>query len=267
MRLRLGCELVQDFPAPSPLIAVLNVHFSMVSRLERPDVLSTSPPTPVESYRDPFGNWCCRLVAPSGRFTIGTDGIIRDDGQPDQEFPGAEQHPVESLPTEVLPFLLGSRYVESDVLSPEAWRRFGSTPLGWPRAKAVCDFVHGHIAFDYGHARATRTAAEAYVERKGVCRDFAHLAIAFCRALNIPARYCTGYVSDIGQPPPHAPMDFAAWIEVWLGGRWRVLDPRNNTPRVGRVLIATGRDAADVPLAHSFGPHQLVSFRVWIHEA
>ena len=267
MQLRLGCELVQQLPAPTPMIAVLNVHYSMVSRLVRPDLLATSPPTPTEAYRDPFGNWCCRFVAPAGLFTLGTDGIIRDDGQTDPEAPDAEQHAIADLPSDVLPFLLGSRYVETDVLSWEAWRLFGATGPGWARVKAVCDFVHRHIAFDYAHASATRTAAQAYVERRGVCRDFTHLAIAFCRALNIPTRYCTGYVSDIGQPPPYPPMDFAAWLEVWLGGRWRTFDPRNNSPRIGRVLIATGRDAADVPLIHSFGPHELVSFKVWIDEA
>ena len=266
MRLRLGCELIQELPAPTPMIAVLNVHYSLVSRLERPDLLTTSPATPVEAYRDIFGNWCCRLVAPEGRFTLGTDGVIHDRGQRDAEALEAQQHAVEDLPAEVLPFLLGSRYIETDVLSTEAWRLFGSTEPGWARVKAVCDFVHNHIMFDYRYARPTRTASEAYREQQGVCRDFTHLAIAFCRGLNIPARYCTGYVSDVGQPPPHPPMDFAAWLEVWLGGKWRTFDPRNNEPRIGRVLIATGRDAADVPLIHSFGPHQLMSFKVWIDE-
>ena len=258
--------MVQDLPAPTPMIAVLNVHYSVVSRLERPDLLTTSPATPIEAYRDVFGNWCCRLVAEPGLFTLRTDGIIADDGCRDPEVPHAQQHAVADLPSDVLPFLLGSRYVESDVLASEAWRLFGATEPGWQRVQAVCDFVHSHISFGYQHARATRTAAQTYAEEQGVCRDFAHLAIAFCRGLNIPARYCTGYVSDVGQPPPYPPMDFAAWMEVWLDGQWRTFDPRNNTPRIGRVLVATGRDAADVPLIHSFGPHQLVSFRVWIDE-
>jgi transglutaminase-like putative cysteine protease len=163
--------------------------------------------------------------------------------------------------------LLGSRYCETDRLSDEAWRLFGHTPLGWPRVQAICDFVHNHITFGYEHSRATRTASEAYVERHGVCRDYAHLAVAFCRSLNIPARYCTGYMTDIGLPPPYAPMDFAAWIEVYLGGRWHTFDPRNNAPRIGRVLIAHGRDAADVPLTHIFGPGTLSGFRVWAEQA
>ena len=164
-------------------------------------------------------------------------------------------------------FLLGSRYCETDRLSDEAWRLFGHTPLGWARVQAICDFVHHHISFGYEHSRATRTALEAYQEGRGVCRDYAHLAIAFCRCLNIPARYCTGYITDIGLPPPYAPMDFAAWIEVYLGGQWHAFDPRNNAPRIGRILIAHGRDAADVPLTHIFGPGTLSGFRVWAEEA
>ena len=179
---------------------------------------------------------------------------------------GAAQHPVQALPTDTLLFLLGSRYCETDRLADEAWRLFGTTPPGWARVQAICDFVHDHITFGYEHSRATRTAAEAYAEQRGVCRDYAHLALAFCRCLNIPARYCTGYVSDIGLPPPYAPMDFAAWIEVFLGGRWHTFDPRNNDPRIGRILIARGRDAADVPLTLTFGPNTLVSFKVVTEE-
>jgi transglutaminase-like putative cysteine protease len=222
---------------------------------------------PIEGYRDPFGNWCSRLVAPPGRFTLGTNTVIRDRGNPEPARPDAIQHQVQHLPAETLQFLLGSRYCETDRLSEEAWRLFKNTPLGWQRVQTICDFVHNHIAFGYGHANPMRTAADAYAERRGVCRDFAHLAITFCRCLNIPARYCTGYVSDIGLPPPYDPMDFAAWMEVYLGGEWHTFDPRNNTPRTGRVLIAYGRDAADVPLTHIFGPNVLSNFRVWTEEA
>lgn len=266
MRIRLGCELTYDIPKPTPMIVTLTVHYSRVAGLERPDHLVTDPPVPIESYRDSFGNWCSRLVAPPGRFTLGTDGIIRDDGKPDPVAADAVQLPVEALPSDTLLFLLGSRYCETDVLSEEAWRLFAATPPGWPRVQAICDFVNRHLTFGYEHSRATRTAAEAYAERRGVCRDFAHLAIAFCRCMNIPARYCTGYVSDIGQPPPYATMDFAAWMEVYLGGRWWVFDPRNNQPRIGRILIAQGRDAADVPLTHTFGQNTLTGFRVWTDE-
>ncbi len=266
MRIRLGCELSYDFPKPTPMIVMLNVHYSRVASLEYPDHLITNPPVPIQSYRDLFGNWCCRLVAPTGRLTLGTDSIIQDNGQIDPVCPEAIQHPVEELPSETLMFLLGSRYCETDCLSEEAWRLFSSLPLGWPRVQAICDFVHRHVVFGYEHSRATRTAAETYAEGRGVCRDYAHLAIAFCRCMNIPARYCMGYISDVGLPPPYAPNDFAAWIEVYLSGRWWVFDPRNNAPRIGRVMIAQGRDAADVPLTHTFGPNMLLGFRVWTDE-
>lgn len=266
MRIRLGCEMTYDLPASTPMIVLLNVHYSRVANLEHPDWLVTNPSVPVESYRDSFGNWCNRLVGPAGRFVLSTDGIIRDSGDSDPADWNAFQHPVEALPSDTLLYLLGSRYCETDVLSDEAWRLFGGTPLGWARVQAICDFVHRHVEFGYHHSRSTRTAAETYAERHGVCRDYTHLAIAFCRCMNIPARYCTGYVSDIGQPPPYAPMDFAAWMEVYLGGRWWTFDPRNNAPRIGRVLIAQGRDAADVPLTHTFGPNTLVGFRVWTDE-
>jgi transglutaminase-like putative cysteine protease len=249
------------------LIATLNVHYSRNSDLEYPDHLKTSPTVPVQGYRDSFGNWCNRIVAQPGLFTIGTDTVIRDSGQPEVQNTGAIQHQVQHLPNETLLFLLGSRYCETDRLSDEAWRLFKDTPLGWQRVQAICDFVHNHIQFGYEHARFTRTAAEAYAERIGVCRDFAHLAVTFCRCLNIPARYCTGYVSDIGFPPPYATMDFAAWMEVYLGGEWHTFDPRNNEPRIGRVLIAYGRDAGDVPLTHIFGPNTLLNMRVWTEEA
>jgi len=267
MRIRFGCELRYVFPKPTPMIVLLNVHSSRVCDLEAPDHLTTDPVVPIESYRDTFGNWCCRLVAPTGPLRLGTSGVIRDAGRDDPLAPEACQHAVEDLPADTLLYLLGSRYCETDRLSEEAWRLFEHTAPGWARVQAICDFVHNHITFGYAYARATRTAYEAYVERQGVCRDFAHLAVAFCRCMNIPTRYCTGYVSDIGLPPPHAEMDFAGWIEVFLDGRWWTFDPRNNGPRRGRVLIARGRDAADVPLTHTFGPGDLQGFRVWIDEA
>lgn len=264
MRLRLGCRITLEVPAPTPMIALLNVHASRADDLERPDLLTTEPPLDLRHYQDGFGNDCTRLMAPAGRVTLTTDGVIRDGGQSDPVGPDAIQHPVQDLPDEVLPYLLPSRYCDSDLLSDEAWRRFENVPLGWTRVQTVCDFVNTHLRFDYMQASPTRSAAGALRDRTGVCRDFTHLAIALCRALNIPARYCTGYISDVGQPPPYPPMDFAAWMEVWLGDRWWVFDPRNNDTRYGRVLVARGRDAADVPLTHSFGPHQLKEFLVWI---
>jgi transglutaminase-like putative cysteine protease len=267
MRIRIGSEMTYDLPAPTPMIALLTAHHSVVSRLERPDLLITTPPVPVENYRDGFGNWCARLVGPAGRFTLRVDGVIRDDGLPDPVDTDALEQPVAALPAETLTFLLGSRYCETDRLSEEAWRLFGASPPGWARVQAICDFVHRHVRFGYEHSRPTRTAAETLAEGRGVCRDFAHLAITLCRCMNIPARYCSGYISDIGQPPPYPPMDFAAWMEVWLAGGWRVFDPRNNAPRIGRVLISRGRDAADVPLTLTFGPNTLTGFSVWAEPA
>jgi transglutaminase-like putative cysteine protease len=240
MRIRAGCELSFEFSQTMPMIVTLTVHFSRFSDLERPDHLMTNPSVPIEGYRDSFGNWCSRLVAPAGRFSLGTDAIVRDPGVPDPADLNALQHQVQHLPTETLLFLLGSRYCETDRLSDEAWRLFGHTPLGWPRVQAICDFVHNHITFGYEHSRATRTASEAYVERHGVCRDYAHLAVAFCRCLNIPARYCTGYLTDIGLPPPYAPMDFAAWIEVYLGGP---------LARLRRATTPLGSGASSSPTA------------------
>nr|WP_028794021.1 MULTISPECIES: transglutaminase family protein [Thalassobaculum] len=268
MRISIGCSMTFDLPQVTPMVTLLNVHYSRASDLEQPDILLTDPSVQVTGYRDLFGNWCSRLVAPAGRFTLGAATVIRDDGAADPAVPAdAVQHMVQDLPAETLVYLQGSRYCDTDHLSDEAWRRFGSTPLGAARVQAICDFVHGHIAFGYETARATRTASEAFAERQGVCRDYAHLAVAFCRCLNIPARYCTGYLSDIGTPEPHGVPDFAAWMEVYLGGRWWAFDPRNNSPRVGRILIGQGRDAADVPLTQIFGPGVLSDFRVWTFDA
>lgn len=267
MLIRVGCRLQLDLPQPTPLIAMLSVHHGRHGDLVRADDLMTSPGVPFAGYRDGFGNWCTRLVAPAGTFVLSTDGVFRDTGQPDPVAPAARQHAVQDLPDETLVYLLGSRYCDTDLLSDEAWRRFGQTAPGWARVQAVCDFVYGHLSFGYHHARATRTAAQALAEGHGVCRDYAHLAVALCRCLNIPARYCTGYISDIGEPPPYDPMDFAAWMEVYLDGRWWVFDPRNNTPRIGRILVARGRDAADVPLTQTFGTHVMTGFEVWTAEA
>lgn len=266
MYLRVGYELMYDCPQPTPMILTLNVHYTRVSDLVTPDHLKTDPSAPFAAYRDGFGNWCTRIVAPPGRIRIFTDAVVRDSGQPDVVVPDAQQHLVQDLPEETLVYLLGSRYCETDRLSDTAWSLFGTTPQGWPRVQAVCDFVHRHIAFGYEHARSTKTAMEVFNEGKGVCRDYAHLAIAFCRCLNIPARYCTGYLGDIGIPPVDEPMDFSAWFDVFLGGHWYTFDARNNTPRIGRVLIARGRDASDVAISSTFGPNTLAGFKVWTDE-
>lgn len=248
------------------MILLLNVHYSRASDLERPDLLTTNPAVPLDVYRDPFGNWCGRVVAPAGTFQIWSEGVLRDSGAPDPVAPTAQQVPVEKLPADALTFLTGSRYCETDLLSEFAWSTFGDGPDGWGRVQAICDWVHTHVSFDYGQARSTRTAAETLREGVGVCRDYTHLAIALCRAVNIPARYCMGYVSDINQPPPYPTMDFAAWMEVFLDGEWWTFDPRNNKDIYGRVLIGRGRDAADVPITQSFGAHTLTGFEVWIDE-
>jgi transglutaminase-like putative cysteine protease len=231
-----------------------------------PDHLITRPSLPTTAYRDAFGNWCSRIVAPRGEIRLSANAVLNDNGEPDAVAAWAQQHPVQDLPEETLVFLLGSRYCETDLLSEIAWDLFDQSPSGWGRVQAICDFVHQRIAFGYEHARATKTSWEVFHGRTGVCRDFTHLAVALCRCMNIPARYCTGYLSDIGVPPPYAPMDFAAWFEVYLGGRWHTFDARNNTPRIGRVLMARGRDAADVAISNTFGPNTLKGFRVWTDE-
>ena len=264
--LKVGYELIYDCPQPTPMLLMLNIHYSHAHEIVRPDLLATSPSVMISPYRDEYGNWCSRLVAPVGRTRISTSAIIRASGIPDPVNTLAVQHPIWELPAETLAFLLGSRYCETDLLTDFAWKQFGNTPLGWARVQAVCDFVHHHIKFDYLQARATRTALQAFNERTGVCRDYAHLAIAFCRCLNIPARYCTGYLGDAGTLPPYGVMDFAGWFEAFLGGQWHVFDPRNNIPRIGRVLIARGRDAVDVAISTTFGPNTLASFTVMCDE-
>ena len=262
MKIRIGYELIYDCLQPTPMILTLSVHYTRVSDIVVPDHMVTSPPVPLTAYRDTYGNWCSRIVAPKGELRLSTDALVNDTGRPDAIAMEARQTPVEALPDEALLFLLGSRYCETDRLSEVAWALFGHTPLGWARVQAICDYVHNHIAFGYEHARVTRTAWEAFQEKTGVCRDYTHLAVAFCRCMNIPARYCTGYLGDIGIPPPYGTMDFAAWFEAYLEGHWYTFDARNNTPRVGRVLIARGRDAADVAISSTFGPNTLKRFMV-----
>jgi transglutaminase-like putative cysteine protease len=220
----------------------------------------------MSGHHDSFDNWCTRILAPSGELCVCADALVNDTGLPDVVAPASPQTPVEALPGDMLGFLLGSRYCETDLLSPIAWQLFGNTMPGWGRVQAICDFVHNHVQFGYGFARSTKTAWDVFQERAGVCRDFAHLAIAFCRSMNIPARYCTGYLGDIGVPLSDAPMDFSGWFEAYLGGHWYTFDARHNTPRIGRVLIARGRDASDVAISTAFGPSLLTSFKVWTDE-
>lgn len=266
IQLRVGYELTYECPQPTPMILSLHIHSSRVSDIVVPDHLITRPSVPITAYRDGFGNWCSRIVAPKGEILLSADAIINDTGEPDVVVPSAEQQQVQDLPGDTLVFLLGSRYCETDLLTEEAWKLFGQTPTGWKRVQAICDYVHQNIVFGYEHGRPTKTAWEAFKEGNGVCRDYTHLALTFCRCMNIPARYCTGYLSDIGVPPPDGPNDFAAWFEAFLDGHWYTFDPRNNEPRIGRVLMAIGRDAADVPISNTFGPNEMKYFKVWADE-
>ncbi len=255
-----------------PLITMLDIHPSRRHDLAQPDemvVTALADPTafvPTTQYLDQFGNICRRLVAPPGGIALRSEGTIYDTGEADPQNPAASEVHPSQLPDEALVYLLGSRYCETDKLCDRAWSLFGHLPRGWARVQAVVDFVHNHLTFGYEYARSTRTAAEAFDERIGVCRDFAHLAVTLCRCLNIPARYCNGYLGDIGIPPNPSPMDFNAWFEVYLGRRWYTFDARHNMPRIGRVVIARGRDATDVAMLNSFGQHRLQRFEVVTEE-
>ena len=266
MQIEVGCELDYELPQPTPMLLAVHIHHSRAADLVVPDHLVTSPSVPITGYHDLFGNWISRIVAPAGQLRLSGHAIVNDIGRPDMISPCASQHEVQDLPAETLGFLLGSRYCETDHLSGIAWSLFGGSPLGWVRVQAICDFVHNHLEFGYEHARPTKTAWEAYNERAGVCRDFAHLAVTFCRCMNIPARYCTGYLGDIGIPVMDAPMDFSGWFEAFLGGQWHVFDAHFNTPRIGRILMARGRDAADVAITTTFGPSTLTGFKVCADE-
>jgi transglutaminase-like putative cysteine protease len=266
MNIRFGYELVYRCRQPVPMILMLHAHSSRAPDLLVPDQMLIEPRVALDTYSDVLGNTCTRIVAPAGTTRITANALIQDSGLPDPTCAHAHEHPVESLPHDSLMYLLGSRYCETQRLMDDAWRLFGHVTPGWSRVQAICDFAHEHIAFGYHFARPTKTALEAYSERQGVCRDFAHLAITLLRCLNIPARYCTGYLGDIGVPVADTPMDFASWLEAYIGGAWHTFDPRNNRRRIGRILIARGRDAADVAISTGFGPNILQVFRVWTDE-
>jgi transglutaminase-like putative cysteine protease len=266
MRIRVGYEIHYQSPSPTPVLLMLSLHPSRLPDLLTPHRIDFDPPIPTSDYRDGFGNICTRIVAPEGPLTISADMIVADSGEPDLVEPLAPQHPIEDLPEEALVFLFGSRYCETDRLSEIAWSQFGAASPGWERVQAIVDFVHQHITFGYEHAHPTKTAWDVYVERAGVCRDFTHLAVTLCRCMNIPARYCTGYLGDIGVPPVPAPMDFSAWFEVYLGSRWYTFDARHNRPRIGRIVMARGRDATDVAISTAFGPSSLTGFTVVTEE-
>ena len=266
MKIHIGFDLTYKFAAYTPVILMLNVHPSRHRDLVTPDVIRAHPARAITPYLDGFGNKCVRLLAPSGPLRLTSNAIVEDSGRPDKVDRGAEEHNVADLPSDTLVFLLASRYCETDLLMNKAWEVFGGIRPGWGRVAAICDFVHHHITFNYLHADATRSAARAFEERRGVCRDYAHLAVTFCRCLNIPARYCTGYLGDIGVPADPAPMDSSAWFEAFIGGTWYTFDARHNRPRIGRVLIGRGRDAADVAISTTFGQNELTTFNVTTEE-
>ena len=266
MKIRVGYELVYDCPQPTPMVLMLNIHHTRAGDIVVPDRMIAEPFVPRRPIGMASATGARASLAPAGRLRLSASALLNDTGEPDAIARSEHQHAVEDLPEESLVFLLGSRYCETDRLTGIAWDLFGKSPTGAQRIQAICDYVHRHITFSYQDARSTRTAWEALQEGRGVCRDYAHLAIAFCRCMNIPARYCTGYLGDIGIPPPYGPMDFAAWFEAYIGGRWHTFDARNNVPRIGRVLIARGRDATDVAISNTFGPTTLAGFTVWTDE-
>jgi transglutaminase-like putative cysteine protease len=266
MLIRLGYDIEFNIPQPVAVVALLSVHPSREADLREPDQLHIEPTAGTQQYIDPFGNRCTRFLASPGKLRLWSSTLIEDSAQSDPVNYDARQHPVNELPSDVLTFLMSSRYCEVDRMSNIATELFGNFVPGWVRVQAIVNWIHGKVRFGYEFARATRTALEVYTERVGVCRDFQHLAITFCRCMNIPARYATGYLGDIGVPASSAPMDFSAWFEVYLEGRWWTFDARHNEPRAGRVLMATGRDAADVAMTTSFGTAELISFSVVTNE-
>jgi transglutaminase-like putative cysteine protease len=266
MLIRLGYDIQFEIPEAVAMVGMLHVHPSRVPDLREPDEVRISPEVKVESYIDSYGNRCARWLAPAGALHLSGSTVIEDPGTPDEIDPDAQEHPVNELPPEMLRYLLNSRYCEVDRMSNIAMELFGHLKPGWSRVQAICGWVNWKVAFGYHHARSSKTALDVYTERTGVCRDFQHLAVTFCRALNIPARYAFGYLPDIAVPLSPDPMDFCGWMEVFLGGAWWTFDPRNNQRRLGRVLIGRGRDALDVPMICTYGGPQLTSMTVWADE-
>lgn len=265
MLIRFGFEIEVTCTAPVPMLLALSTHTQFTGRLIGEDRVRSSNATEVVEYVDLFGNRISRTVAPAGSTIFWSDCVAQVDGQPDKTAPNAIQHRVEDLPSETLTFLTASRYCDSDSLADFAWKQFGAVPEGWSRVQAICDYVHNHVTFGYKFGRPDKTALEVLEEKTGVCRDFAHLTASLCRAMNIPARYASGYLGDIGVPDAGFD-DFCAWIEVFLGGEWHTVDARYNTPRIGRILMVRGADAADVAMITSFGRYELTTFRVWTTE-
>lgn len=266
MLIRVGYEIAIRCNEPTPMTTYLNLESARIPDIQCERGPTATPDVRLETFRDLFGNRCLRLVAPTGNLSLKYDAVVKDSGRPDPVEENAAEVSVDKVPVECLTYLSASRYCETDELSTLAWNLFGHIKPGWGRVQAICDYVNQRLTFSYGFARATRTAMQAHEERAGVCRDFTHLAVAFCRCMNIPARYVNGYLGDIGVPADPAPMDFNAWFEVFLDGKWHTFDARHNQRRIGRIVVARGRDAADIPLIHTFGPHELTNFKVWTFE-
>jgi transglutaminase-like putative cysteine protease len=266
VQIRAGFDIAFQCFQPTPMVLMLSVEPARLGDLVTSHRLQLSPDVSSRDYTDMFGNTCTRIFARPGLIEVRNEFVISDSGAPDETGPNARQIDIDALPDDVLIYLIGSRYCDTQKLSDLAWSLFGNTVPGWQRVQAICDYAHERLSFGYQHARCDRTASEGHEERVGVCRDFAHLAITLCRCMNIPARYCTGYLGDIGVPADPAPMDFSAWFEVYLDGRWFTLDARHNHPRIGRIVMARGRDAADVAISTAFGPAQLARFKVVTEE-
>ncbi len=262
MEIKVGFEITYAAAQPTPMVIMLNIHPSRQADIIGKETVVAEPDVSIRFYHDGFGNVCGRLVAPAGGVTLKGSALVRDTGLPDEVRPSAQQLPIEQLPNELMLYLMPSRYCETDKLTDIAWSLFGKTEAGWKRVAAITEFVHNHVTFGYKHAHHMKSAHDVYKQKAGVCRDFAHLALTFCRCMGIPARYCTGYMGDIGIPPDPSPMDFSGWFQVWLSGKWFTFDARHNTPRIGRILMGTGRDAADVALSTSFGRMELKKFEV-----
>ncbi len=266
MHIRCGFDISYFCNAPTAMNFLLSIRPEREPHLVSPQQINFDPWIPSRSYRDSFGNRVTRILAPAGEIRLTADFVIEDSGLLDEVDWSAPQHNVEDLPDDVLVFLLPSRYCDMEHLNDTAWALFGNTQPGWQRVQAIVDYAHNRLRFDYQQARATRTASEGHFEQVGVCRDFAHLAVTLCRCMNIPARYATGYLGDIGIPPVPDPMDFSAWFEVYLGGRWWTFDARHNKRRIGRVVMAYGRDAVDVAISTAFGFAGLKDFTVVTEE-
>lgn len=267
MEIKFGYDLVFDFPQATPLILMLEVHSSRAPDLITQDQIVTEPFCPISVYQDSFGNSCSRLIAPKGQLRLSTNASIKDSGEADLVVPFAHQQAAENLPSETLLYLLPSRYCDTELLLNSAWQMFENSPMGWARVQTICDYVHQHLNYDFETASPTKTASGAFNEGAGVCRDYAHLAISLCRCMNIPARYCSGYMLHQDGPEVAHEPEFAAWFEVYLNDQWHTFDARFNKPRKGRILVSRGRDAADVPIMHAFGFSTITSFDVWANQA